>query len=527
MNNKLTSHGGIPFAGEVRKVYQEGQTDYYIEPLLRTNPEGEALGRIGKNDSVIFCCRRGEREIELTEAFTDPDFTHFSRDAIENLYFVILTMYHEKFKHLPVAFAPSRLTNTLAEILSKENRTQFHCAESEKFAHVTFFLNGGNNQPFTGEVDIRIPSPKGIPFETVPELSLEEVSQEVISAIQKDYNFIVTNFANGDVIGHTSSTEAKIKCAEVVDSTLEKVVKSALGKEYVVLITADHGNLEELFTKDGKPHVSHTTNQVPFFVLDAQNSNLLSNKNGKLADIAPTILQLMSIKQPAEMTGEVLIHFGSHTVDQKVLLIILDGWGIATQNATNPISLANTPYWDWLNRNFPFALLDASGEAVGLQAGKAGNSEAGHMNIGAGRVVPQDDVRLDQTMSDGSFFSNEIFLHAIEHTKTNQSNLHLIALLTEKSSHGSIDYPLALLNLARDQGLQNVFVHLIFDGRSTEPGSAPDLLEMMEEKMAEIGLGQIVTGVGRGIALDRDGNYGKIQKTYNALVFGQGRKING
>ncbi len=527
MNKKLTSHGGIPFAGEVRKVYQEGQTDYYIEPLLRTNPEGEALGRIGKNDSVIFCCRRGEREIELTEAFTDPDFTHFSRDAIENLYFVILTMYHEKFKHLPVAFAPSRLTNTLAETISRENRTQFHCAESEKFAHVTFFLNGGNNHPFPGEVDLRIPSPKGIPFENVPELSLEEVSQEVISAIQKDYDFIVTNFANGDVIGHTSSTEAKIKCAEFVDSALEKVVKSALEKKYVVLITADHGNLEELFTKDGKPHVSHTTNQVPFFVLDAQNSNPLSIKNGKLADIAPTILQLMNIKKPAEMTGEVLIQSGSHALDQKVLLIILDGWGIAAQNATNPIFLARTPYWDWLNQNFPCAFLDASGEAVGLQAGKAGNSEAGHMNIGAGRVVPQDDVRLDQAMSDGSFFSNEIFLQAIDHARSNQSNLHLIALLTEKSSHGSIDYPLALLKLARDQGLQNVFIHLIFDGRSTEPGSAPDLLEKMEEKMAEIGLGQIVTGVGRGIALDRDGNYAKIQKTYNALVFGQGRKING
>ena len=147
-------------------------------------------------------------------------------------------MYHEKFKHLPVAFAPSRLTNTLAETISRENRTQFHCAESEKFAHVTFFLNGGNNHPFPGEVDLRIPSPKGIPFENVPELSLEEVCQEVISAIQKDYDFIVTNFANGDVIGHTSSTEAKMKCAEFVDSALEKVVKCCSRKE---ICSPDYG----------------------------------------------------------------------------------------------------------------------------------------------------------------------------------------------------------------------------------------------------------------------------------------------
>ena len=130
------------------------------------------------------------------------------------------------------------------------------------------------------------------------------------------------------------------------------------------------------------------------------------------------------------------------------------GGGLAPQNENNPIFVAKTPYWDWLNQNFPCALLDASGEAVGLQPGKAGNSEAGHMNIGAGRIVPQDDVRLDLAMSDGSFFTNEIFLKAIDHARTNQSNLHLIALLTEKSSHGSIDYPLALLKLARDQGLQ-------------------------------------------------------------------------
>ncbi|NTW44760.1 MAG: sulfatase-like hydrolase/transferase, partial [Anaerolineaceae bacterium] len=479
MRTNLTSHGGIPFAAEVRKVYQEGQTDYYIEPLLRTDPNGEALGRIGKNDSVIFCCRRGEREIELTEAFTEDGFSHFSREKIENLYFSILTMYHEKFRNLPVAFAPSKITKTLAEVISAANRSQFHCAESEKFAHVTFFLNGGNNQPFLGEIDDRIPSPQGIPFEQVPALSLETVTQHILAAIKTRYDFIVTNFANGDVIGHTSNTEAKIKCAEYVDTALQEVVESAFENNYVVLITADHGNLEELLTKDGKPHVSHTTNQVPFFLINPQIKNQVSPKNGKLADIAPTILQLMNIQKPDEMSGLTLLDPFFSAEYRKVMLIILDGWGLAPQNENNPIFVAKTPYWDYLNQKFRCALLDASGEAVGLQPGKAGNSEAGHMNIGAGRIVPQDDVRLDLAMSDGSFFTNEIFLKAIEHAKTNQSNLHLIALLTEKSSHGSIDYPLALLKLAKDQGLQEVYVHLIFDGRSTEPGSAPDLLEKM------------------------------------------------
>ena len=147
------------------------------------------------------------------------------------------------------------------------------------------------------------------------------------------------------------------------------------------------------------------------------------------------------------------------------------------------------------------------------------------MNIGAGRVVLQDDVRLDQAMRDGSFCANEVFLDTLEGVRSRGTALHLLALLTEKSSHGSIEYPLALLKLARERGLEKVFVHVIFDGRSTEPGSAPALLEKLESQMDEIGLGEIVSGVGRGIALDRDGNYAKIKRAYDALVSGAGRKV--
>jgi 2,3-bisphosphoglycerate-independent phosphoglycerate mutase len=160
-----------------------------------------------------------------------------------------------------------------------------------------------------------------------------------------------------------------------------------------------------------------------------------------------------------------------------------------------------------------------------LVAGKAGNSEAGHMNIGAGRIVLQDDVRLDQAMKDGSFYKNEVFCRTIQDVKLRHANLHLIALLTEKSSHGSIDYPLALLKMAKTSGLENVYLHVIFDGRSTVPGSAPELLEKLEKQMNEIGLGQIVSGVGRGIALDRDGNYGKTKLAFDAFVSGVGKTV--
>ena len=324
------------------------------------------------------------------------------------------------------------------------------------------------------------------------------------------------------MIGHTANNEAKQKCAEAVDLYLGKVVEHARKAGYVILITADHGNLEEMLTPEGKPHVAHTTNPVPFILIDPQTDSRIQPADGSLQDVAPTILQILGIPRPDCMTGTPLVSGRSWGDGRKVLLVILDGWGIGKAGDTNPIFLARTPVWDSLCSQYPPARLHASGEWVGLQEGKAGNSEAGHMNIGGGRVVLQDDVRLDMSMQDGTFTKNEVFLHAIQKVQKRGSRLHLIGLLTEKSSHGSIDYPLALLKMAKEHGLKDVFLHLIFDGRSTEPGSAPALLEKLESLMNEIGTGSVVTAIGRGIALDRDGNYEKIHKAYNALVQGAG-----
>jgi len=524
MSTGHSTSGGTALASAVRASYAEGQTDYSLEPIVLVDAQGKPLGRIEDGDAVIFCCRRGEREIQLTEAFADRELDQFPRRDFKNLTFVILTLYHEKFKDLPVAFAPTKIKDTLGEIVSRAHLRQLRVSESEKFAHITFFFNGGNNQPFAGEEDVRIPSPKGIPFDQIPELSLELVSEQVVRGIEKLYNLIVTNFANGDVIGHTQNRQAKIRCAELVDARLGQVVNAALAADYVVLVTADHGNLEEMVTADGTPNVSHTTNPVPFLLIDPRAGAPVVLRDGNLADIAPTILQALGIAQPAAMGGTSLAHQHDWGGQRRVLLVILDGWGIGKDDDTNPIFLAHTPTWDDLARRYPCAQLQASGEAVGLKAGKAGNSEAGHMNMGAGRVVLQDDVRLDQAMKDGSFYTNEIFVHTMDEVKRHNASLHLIGLLTEKSSHGSIDYPLALLRMAKAHGLTKVYLHIIFDGRSTEPGSAPALLEKLERQVEQIGIGQIVTGIGRGIALDRDGNYGKTKRAYDCFVFGEGRK---
>ena len=519
------ARGDVALAHTVRELYSEGQSDYALEPIVLVDAQGEPIGRIKDGDAVVFCCRRGEREIQLTEAFAEPGFDRFPRPDFHNLTFVILTLYHGKFKDLPVAFAPTKLKDTLGEIVGRANLRQLRVAESEKFAHVTFFLNGGNNQPFAGEEDVCVPSPKGIPFDQIPELSLAQVADQVVRGIEKQYDLIVTNFANGDVIGHTQNRDAKIKCARLVDARLGQVVEAALAAEYVVLVTADHGNLEEMTNSDGTPNVSHTANPVPFILIDPRAKSPAVLREGRLADLAPTILRALGIAQPDAMNGASLAPGYDWGGRRRLLLVILDGWGIGKNDDANPIFVAETPVWDNLTRRYPCTQLQAAGDAVGLGPGKAGNSEAGHMNIGAGRVVLQDDVRLDLAMKDGSFYTNEILCRAIHEVKQRNASLHLIGLLTEKSSHGSIDYPLALLRMAKANDLDKVYVHIIFDGRSTEPGSAPALLEKLERQVDEIGVGQIVSGVGRGIALDRDGNYAKTQRAYDAFVLGVGKKV--
>ena len=510
-------HGGEALARAVEAAYAQGQTDYSLEPMARADAEGRPVGKIKDGDSVIFCCRRGEREIELTEAFTDPDFDKFERTYMGGLDFVIMTMYHEKFKHLPIAFAPEKVQKPLAQVISEAGLRQFHCAESEKYAHVTFFFNGGENQPFPGETDVRVPSPKGIPFDQKPELSLPEVAEKVMAAADEGYDFILTNFANGDVIGHTANKEAKLTACHVISETVGRVAEYAREKGYLVAVTADHGNIETLYTEAGKPHVAHTTNLVPFILLDPEKREVRL-RDGMLGDVAPTVLDLMGLEQPAEMSGKSLVEAGN-VHGRKVMLIILDGWGYGSRDENDAIWLADTKAWDALLAAWPNSRLQASGEQVGLQSGKPGNSEAGHSNLGAGRVVAQDDVRMDHAIQSGEFRKNPVFLEAIRRARETGHDLHLIAYLTHKSSHGCIDYPLMLTEMA--EGV-TVWLHIIFDGRSTAPGSAPELLKELEGRLEEIGRGQIVDGVGRGIALDRDGNYEKVRRAYECMVLGKG-----
>lgn len=213
------SGGGFALAEGVRALYREGQTDYSLEPVVLVDRGGVPIGTIEEGDAVLFCCRRGEREIQLTDAFVCPEFDAFPRRQFRKLFFALMTLYHEKFHELPVAFAPNNLRDTLGEAVSDAGMRQIRIAESEKFAHVTFFFNGGNSHPFSGQATALIPSPRGVPFDEIPALAINQVARAIIRAVHDEYDLIVANFANGDVIGHTRNDLAKVRCAEAVEAS--------------------------------------------------------------------------------------------------------------------------------------------------------------------------------------------------------------------------------------------------------------------------------------------------------------------
>ncbi|RPI91501.1 MAG: phosphoglycerate mutase (2,3-diphosphoglycerate-independent), partial [Chloroflexi bacterium] len=433
-----------------------------------------------------------------------------------------MTRYRDDFP-CPVAFAEQAVEGTLAEVLAEQGSAQLHAAETEKYAHVTYFFNCGVETPYPGEDRILVPSQKVATYDLMPEMSAPGITDQLVADLDaRRHRIIICNFANADMVGHTGNLDAAIAAVETLDRCLARIVTTVERAGGSMIITADHGNLEEMIGMDGSPHVAHTANLVKFILIDPRSTTTEKLRDGKLADVAPTVLSVLGLAQPEDMAGKTLTVDHDWGGKRRVLLLILDGWGIGRHDSSNAIFLAQTPVWDELLRHHSGSRLEAAGEAVGLQPGKTGNSEAGHMNLGAGRVVLQDDVRLDLAMQDGSFYTNEILCRALVDVKSRGAGLHLIGLLSEKSSHGSVDYPLALLRMAKEHGLKDVYLHMILDGRSTEPGSAPVLFEKLQGEMEEIGVGQVVSVVGRGIALDRDGNYAKTRRAYEAFVYGKG-----
>jgi 2,3-bisphosphoglycerate-independent phosphoglycerate mutase len=288
----------------VEEGYKKGETDEFITPSVIYN-NSVPVGRIKDGDSVIFFNFRADRARELTRALNDKNFTYFLRGKAPCLSsYVTMTLYDETFT-FPVAFPPVQLKSILGEILSNNRLRQLRIAETEKYAHVTYFFNGGEEKSFPGEDRCLIPSPQDVPtYDHKPEMSAYEITEEVLSRIDRSiYDFILLNFANPDMVGHTGVIKAAIRACEVIDECLRKIAEKVMSIGGMMIITADHGNCDEMRSND-HPHTAHTMNPVPFIIL---KKGIGLRDRGILADVAPTILELMGIEKPDEMTGESLI----------------------------------------------------------------------------------------------------------------------------------------------------------------------------------------------------------------------------
>ncbi len=288
----------------IQDSYNVHITDEFIMPLVKTDFEGQPLALI-ENDDVVICFNfRTDRGREITQALTQKDFPDFGMNALK-LHYVTMTSYDETFKNVNVIFRKDDLQETLGEILEKNNKTQIRIAETEKYPHVTFFFSGGRESEFENEKRLMIPSPKVATYDLQPEMSAFGIRDTIIPELEKGWaDFICLNFANPDMVGHTGVFSAVVKAVETVDSCAEAVVNIGVKNGYSFIIIADHGNAEFMINDDGSVNTAHTTNLVPCILIDDDYKSI---KNGKLGDIAPTILKLLNVSIPEKMTGEILI----------------------------------------------------------------------------------------------------------------------------------------------------------------------------------------------------------------------------
>ncbi len=291
-------------AETMQKSYDNDITDEFIKPIIMVDKQGQPLTKIKEDDVVIFFNFRTDRGRELTEALTQTDFHEQNMHKL-NLHYVTLTNYDDTYKNIKVIFNKDNLTETLGEVLEKNNKKQIRIAETEKYPHVTFFFSGGREAPFKGETRLLRNSPKVATYDLKPEMSAYELRDALIPELQKgEVDFVCLNFANGDMVGHTGVMEAAIKACEAVDACVKDVVTTALANGYTTLLIADHGNCETMINPDGSPNTAHTTNPVPVILIDKE---LKTIKDGVLGDMAPTILKLMGVEQPKAMTQHPLV----------------------------------------------------------------------------------------------------------------------------------------------------------------------------------------------------------------------------
>jgi 2,3-bisphosphoglycerate-independent phosphoglycerate mutase len=515
-------------ANAVRAAYRAGQDDEQLEPLALVDGGGTPIGRIQDGDYVIFYDLRGEREIQLTQSFTDPNLDEFPRPAMR-VPFVTMIEY-DRGLDVRLAFPPTgEIKDMLPHVVAAHGLRQAKVVESEKSVHLTYYLNGKNEEALPGEDRFILPSPHVHDYACVPAMNAAGVGDAALAAIANpDYRLITINFANTDVIGHVENPKAIKTAVHTVDTQIGRVVEAARAAReagVTVVITADHGSAERWYYPDGAIDTGHTDSPVPFIIVDPRLENVHLRQGGALTDVAPTVLHLLGLPKPEVMTGSSLIVDGIPNEARRVALVIADGWGTRDEVEGNLIAAADTPVMDRLQAEWPTTRLQASGEAVGMPPGTVGNSEAGHLHIGGGRRFPADRVRVDEAIADGSFFENEAFLWAMRGAKSDGTRLHLLGVISFYSSHGSVEHLKALMRLAKGEGVPEVYIHGMLGRRGERPESGALYVEEIEREAQRLGVGQVVSIIGRFWALDREQNWDRIEKTYRLLVYGQGQPV--
>lgn len=289
----------------IQQSYDAGISDEFIDPIVKTDNDGIPVGKIEQGDVVICFNFRTDRGREITSALSQQSFPEYNMQALD-LYYVTMTTYDETFKNVHVIFTKDDLNQTLGAILEQNHKNQIRIAETEKYPHVTFFFSGGREREFNNEKRILIPSPKVATYDLQPEMSAAQIADSICPELESGWpDFVCLNFANPDMVGHTGVFSAVVKAVETVDRCLEQVVKCGIKNGYSFIILADHGNADYMINEDGSPNTAHTTNLVPCILIDEDYKHI---KDGKLGDIAPTILKLMNIKSPEIMSGEVLVY---------------------------------------------------------------------------------------------------------------------------------------------------------------------------------------------------------------------------
>jgi 2,3-bisphosphoglycerate-independent phosphoglycerate mutase len=538
MEHTMPEAKTYPLAEAVRAAYRAGEDDETMEPLVCVDGAGAPAGRIRDGDYVIFYDLRGEREIELTQSFVDRAFPHFARAPITTHWATMIE--YDPDLDVRVAFPPLGIVQeTLSEVVSRAGLRQVKIVESEKAVHLSFFLNGKRSEPFPGEERRIVPSLEFEGYLPPPEMRADAVADAAIEAIRDPaVDLIVVNWANVDVIGHSEDRDAIKRAVSTVDAQLGRVIEAVREAGVSALVTADHGTVEKWYYPDGTIDTGHTDSPVPLVLVGPHLSGVGVRDGGTLIDVAPTVLDLLGLERPAAVTGASLLQrvpaadLPDGSVRPRVALLILDGWGVRDEAWGNLVQEAETPVMDALCATCPSTRLEAAGEAVGLpnvvpgRPGKTvGNSEVGHLHLGAGRIVPSDRLRVERAIADGSFDRNPAFRWAMEGAVRDGTHLHLLGIISFYSSHGSVEHLKALLRLARQVGVGEVYVHGMLGRRGEKPESGAIYVGDIEDECQQLGVGQFVSLIGRFWSLDREHNWDRIEKTYRWLVYGEGRPV--